>query len=58
VITKPELMNVTAGATEIRGQGINELETALLTGLPIAIVYLLFQRRVTEAVMLSAGIKG
>jgi len=58
VITKPELMNVTVGATEIRSQGINELETALLTGLPMAIVYLLFQRRVTEAVMLSAGIKG
>ena len=58
VITKPELMNVTVGATEIRYGGLNELATALLTGLPVAVVYLLFQRRVTEAVMLSAGIKG
>src|SRR3569833_751454 len=57
-ITKPELMNVTVGATQIRDYGISELATALLTGLPIAVVYLLFQRRVTEAVMLSAGIKG
>jgi multiple sugar transport system permease protein len=57
-ITKPELMNVTVGATEIRGYGIGELATALLTALPVALVYLLFQRRVTEAVMLSAGIKG
>ena len=51
-------MNVTVGATEIRGYGIGELATALLTALPVALVYLLFQRRVTEAVMLSAGIKG
>ena len=58
VITKPELMNVTVGATEIRDYGVSELATALLTGLPVAVVYLLFQRRVTEAVMLSAGIKG
>jgi multiple sugar transport system permease protein len=57
-ITKPELMNVTAGAAEIRGYGIGELATALLAALPVALVYLLFQRRVTEAVMLSAGIKG
>lgn len=57
-VTKPELMNVTVGATQIRDYGISELATALLTGLPIAVVYLLFQRRVTEAVMLSAGIKG
>lgn len=58
-VTRPELMNVTVAATEIRGAlGIGELATALLTALPVAVVYLLFQRRVTEAVMLSAGIKG
>jgi multiple sugar transport system permease protein len=27
-------------------------------GLPLAIVYLIFQRKVTEAIMLSTGIKG
>ena len=26
--------------------------------MPVAIVYLIFQRRVTQAIMLSAGIKG
>jgi len=31
---------------------------AILAGLPVAIVYLIFQRRVTQAIMLSAGIKG
>jgi multiple sugar transport system permease protein len=58
VITKPELMNVTVAATSIRDYGLSELATAILTGLPVAVVYLLFQRRVTEAIMLSAGIKG
>jgi multiple sugar transport system permease protein len=58
-VTRPEMMNVTVGATQVRDSfGVGELAGALLTGLPIAIVYLLFQRRVTEAVMLSAGIKG
>ena len=28
------------------------------TGLPVALVYLIFQRRVTQAITLSAGIKG
>ena len=31
---------------------------AMLAGLPVALAYLLFQRRVTQAIMLSAGIKG
>jgi multiple sugar transport system permease protein len=31
---------------------------AVMAGAPVAIIYLLFQRRVTQAIMLSAGIKG
>ena len=31
---------------------------AVMTGLPVAIVYLVFQRRVTQAIMLTAGVKG
>ena len=31
---------------------------ACLAGLPVAILYLIFQRRVTQAIMLTAGIKG
>ena len=57
-VTKPDLMNVTVGATQLGSWGIDGLAAALLTGLPIAIVYLLFQRKVSEAMMLSAGIKG
>jgi multiple sugar transport system permease protein len=30
----------------------------MLAGLPVAIMYLIFQRRVTQAIMLTAGIKG
>jgi multiple sugar transport system permease protein len=58
-VTRPEMMNVTVGTTQVRDSfGVGELAGALLTGLPMAIVYLLFQRRVTEAMMLSTGIKG
>ena len=31
---------------------------AALAALPVALIYLIFQRRVTQAIMLSAGIKG
>lgn len=34
------------------------LASAVMAGLPVAIVFLLFQRRVTQAIMLSAGVKG
>jgi multiple sugar transport system permease protein len=34
------------------------LAGAVLGGLPVAVAYLLFQRRVTQAITLSAGIKG
>ncbi len=57
-VTRPEMMNVTVGATELGSWGLDGLAAALLTGLPMAVVYLLFQRKVSEAMMLSAGIKG
>ena len=34
------------------------LAGAVLAALPVSLAYLLFQRRVTQAVTLSAGIKG
>ncbi len=57
-VTKPELMNVTVSATQLDMYGISGLAAALLSALPVAVVYLLFQRRVTDAVMISAGVKG
>ena len=55
-------MTVTVGITEVQDafgvQYAALLAGAVLAGLPVAIVYLIFQRRVTQAIMLSAGIKG
>jgi multiple sugar transport system permease protein len=53
---------VTVGITQVNDAfGVKyarDLATAILAALPVAIVYLIFQRRVTQAIMLSAGIKG
>ena len=61
-VTKTEMMTITVGITQVNDAfGVyyaRELAAAVLAGLPVAVAYLLFQRRVTEAVTLSAGIKG
>jgi multiple sugar transport system permease protein len=61
-VTRTEMMTITVGITQVSDAfGIyyaRELAAAVLAGLPVALVYLLFQRRVTEAITLSAGIKG
>jgi len=61
-VTEEPMMNVTVGITQVTDAfGVKyarDLGTAILAGLPVAIVYLVFQRKVTEAIMLSAGIKG
>jgi multiple sugar transport system permease protein len=61
-ITKTEMMTITVGITQVNDAfGVyyaRQLAAAVLAGLPVALAYLLFQRRVTEAITLSAGIKG
>ncbi|MEX0406856.1 carbohydrate ABC transporter permease [Aquibium sp. LZ166] len=61
-VTKTEMMTITVGITQTNDSfGIyyaSELAAAVLAGFPVALAYLLFQRRVTEAITLSAGIKG
>ena len=61
-VTSQEKMNVSVGITAVFDAfGVKyarELATAMLAALPVAVVYLIFQRRVTQAIMLSAGIKG
>jgi multiple sugar transport system permease protein len=61
-VTRTEMMTITVGITQVSDAfGIlyaRELAVAVLAGLPVALAYLLFQRRVTEAITLSAGIKG
>ena len=57
-----DMMTVTVGITEVQDAfGVyyaRLLAGAVMAGLPVALVYLIFQRRVTQAIMLSAGIKG
>jgi multiple sugar transport system permease protein len=62
VTTQEDNMNVTVGITQVTDAfGVKyarQLATAILAGLPVALLYLIFQRRVTQAIMLTAGIKG
>jgi multiple sugar transport system permease protein len=59
VVTKPEMMTITVAISEAQDSwGVSGLAAALLAGLPVAVLYLIFQRRVTEAIMLSSGVKG
>lgn len=61
-VTQSEMMTVPVGITQVNDNfGVfyaRQLSAAILAGLPVAITYLLFQRRVTQAITLSAGIKG
>jgi multiple sugar transport system permease protein len=61
-VTQEGAMNVAVGITQVTDafgvQYARELASAVMAGLPVALVYLIFQRRVTQAIMLSAGIKG
>lgn len=61
-VTRTEMMTITVGITQVQDSfGVyyaSQLAGAVLAGLPVALAYLLFQRRVTEAITLSAGIKG
>lgn len=59
VVTKEPLMNVTVAIGQVEQYlGVGGLAAALLAGLPVAVVYLVFQKKVTEAIMLSSRIKG
>jgi len=57
-----DMMTVTVGITAVQDAfGVyyaRLLAGAVLAGLPVALAFLLFQRRVTQAITLSAGIKG
>lgn len=61
-VTKTDMMTITVGITQVNDAfGVyyaRQLSAAVLAGFPVALAYLLFQRRVTQAITLSAGIKG
>ena len=56
------MMTVTVGITAVQDTfGVayaRVLAGAVLAGLPVALAYVIFQKRVTQAITLSAGIKG
>lgn len=56
VTTEPMMNVAVAMGANFTALGENYLAASLLAGLPVALVYLLFQRRVTQAVMLSSGL--
>jgi multiple sugar transport system permease protein len=62
VTSTDRAMTVTVGIVQVHDAfGVRyarNMAAAVLAALPVAAAYLIFQRRVTEAVMLSAGIKG
>lgn len=62
VTSTDRAMTVTVGIVQVHDafgvQYARNMAAAVLAALPVAVAYLIFQRRVTEAVMLSAGIKG
>jgi multiple sugar transport system permease protein len=62
VSTAEDTMTITVGITQVKEnfgvQYARNLAAAVLAAMPVAVVYLIFQRRVTQAIMLSAGIKG
>jgi multiple sugar transport system permease protein len=61
-VTTEDKMNITVGITQVTDAfGVKyarDLASAILAALPVALVYLVFQRKVTQAIMLTAGIKG
>ncbi len=62
VATSEPMMNITVGITQVTDAfGVKYarwMATAVLAALPVAALYLIFQRQVTQAIMLTAGIKG
>jgi multiple sugar transport system permease protein len=61
-VSTEDQMTIAVGITQVQDAfGVHyarELAGAMMAGLPVALLYLLFQRRVTQAITLSAGIKG
>ena len=62
VVTSEDMMTIPVGITQVNdafGLAYARLmSVALLAALPVVLAYLIFQRRVTEAVMISSGVKG
>ena len=62
ITTSTEMMTIPVGITQVQEiYGLAYARTmavAVLAGLPVVVAYLVFQRRVTEGIMMTAGLKG
>ena len=62
IITSEDMMTIPVGITQVNDAfGVfyaRLMAVALLGDAPVAIAYLIFQKKVTEAVMISSGVKG
>lgn len=62
IVTGEDMMTIPVGITQVNDafgvQYARTMAVAVLAGLPVALLYLIFQRRVTEGIMATAGIKG
>lgn len=62
ITTQEAMMTIPVGITQVSDafgvQYARTMAVAVLSGLPIAVAYLIFQRKVTESIMVTAGLKG
>jgi multiple sugar transport system permease protein len=62
ITTQTEMMTIPVGITQTQDAfGVRyarTMATAILAGLPVVTFYLIFQKRVTEGIMATAGLKG
>lgn len=62
VVTSPEMMTIPLGLTQTQDAfGVRyarQMAAALLGGLPVAVLYLVFQRRVSQGFLAATGLKG
>lgn len=62
VVTSEDMMTVPVGITQVHDTfGLHFaklMAVAMLAALPVIAAYLIFQRRVTDAIMISSGVKG
>ncbi|WCJ65847.1 carbohydrate ABC transporter permease [Agrobacterium tumefaciens] len=62
VVTSENMMTIPVGITQVNDTfGVayaRLMAIAMLAALPVIIAYVVFQRRVTEAIMISSGVKG
>jgi multiple sugar transport system permease protein len=62
VITSPKMMTIPIGLTQVQSEfgvhNASNMAMAILGGLPVALLYLLFQNRVAQGFLAATGLKG